>query len=481
MAEALRERDMGAVIRIFRKWTGASQTDVSVLTGMPQPHVSELERGLRKVTALELFERIAEGLDIPRCRIGLAESDDRARRPGDGTANYRESEADEQVKASHEQWLGERARLGRYRPQITRLVTNLYPDSDRIGETGILIPPRWRLAEPVDLGAVGLRWQGDAPQPKITGQHAETRELRPLARRGERYTRYHRAVRDLSRPRLFENRFCYRLLDVAPSEAKGQQRLSLSIGGMCYFDMIDASEPLAHEAARVSVDGSGRLHEGCVNWDRLPYRRLVRDPFQLATYPMMLSISTLTMRRSESGVTFLLLRRDRAKVAIAGGMLSVLPTGVFQPASVLPAPESPDFDLWRNIMREYSEEFLGNPEHDGDGPLIDYENTEPFRTLENARRAGRLRVWCLGVGVDALNYVSDVLTVTVFDADLFDSIFERLVDENDEGDIVSVGDDSRELRFEASTVARLLAEGKMAPSGAACLDLAWRHRATILG
>ena len=57
---------------------------------------------------------------------------------------------------------------------------------------------------------------------------------------------------------------------------------------------------------------------------------------------------------------------------IAGGMLSVIPTGVFQPASILPTHEPPDFDMWHNMMREYSEEFLGNPEHDGDGDPIDW-------------------------------------------------------------------------------------------------------------
>src|SRR6266508_2243954 len=73
MRAALSERDMGAVIRIFRRWTGASQTDVSVLTGVPQPDVSDLERGTRHVTAMELFERFADGLRIPRPLLGLAE------------------------------------------------------------------------------------------------------------------------------------------------------------------------------------------------------------------------------------------------------------------------------------------------------------------------------------------------------------------------------------------------------------------------
>jgi hypothetical protein len=73
MRVALSQRNMGAVIRIFRRWTGASQTDISVLTGVPQPDVSDLERETRQVTSMELFERFADGLGIPRPLLGLAE------------------------------------------------------------------------------------------------------------------------------------------------------------------------------------------------------------------------------------------------------------------------------------------------------------------------------------------------------------------------------------------------------------------------
>src|SRR5215213_1188487 len=73
MRTALSERDIGTVIRIFRRWTGASQSDISILIGVPQPDVSDLERGIRHVTALEVFERIADGLSIPRALLGLAE------------------------------------------------------------------------------------------------------------------------------------------------------------------------------------------------------------------------------------------------------------------------------------------------------------------------------------------------------------------------------------------------------------------------
>lgn len=72
MTAALHDRDLGAAVRIYRRWTGASQTDVGSLVGLPQPQVSEIERGLRRVEKLELFERFADGLDIPRALLGLA-------------------------------------------------------------------------------------------------------------------------------------------------------------------------------------------------------------------------------------------------------------------------------------------------------------------------------------------------------------------------------------------------------------------------
>lgn len=62
---------MGALLRRYRGVTGASQTDVGLLVGLAQSHVSVLERGRRRITSLELFERFADGLGIPRSLIGL--------------------------------------------------------------------------------------------------------------------------------------------------------------------------------------------------------------------------------------------------------------------------------------------------------------------------------------------------------------------------------------------------------------------------
>jgi len=326
IVEALTARDMGAVVRNFRKWTGASQTDISMLVGIPQPHVSELERGFRHVTALDLFERFADGLGIPRRLLGLAErSEDGA--PTDGM--------DEHVVSSQRQWLRTRRMLNQHRPVLTQLAARLYPSSIRLADTGILTPKEWRLDEPVDLSAIDLTLR-EAPPPLVTGRHEETRPLRPLVAPGRHYDKYHRAMRDLDRPRLFENRVCYRLFGIEWPRFTVEG--GLTVGYMRYFDMIDVGEALAHEIALASIDRDGNLRGGRCSWDRLPFRRLVADPFDLQAYPLMLSISTLTIRRSRAGATFLLLRRGAGQVAIAGGMLSVMPTGVFQPASILINP-----------------------------------------------------------------------------------------------------------------------------------------------
>lgn len=133
------------------------------------------------------------------------------------------------------------------------------------------------------------------------------------------------------------------------------------------------------------------------------------------------------------------------------------------------------------MMREYSEEFLGNPEHDGSGAPIDYAREEPFRTLDEARAQGLVRAYCFGVALDALTLVGEILTVVVIDSEVFDEVFLDLVGANSEG-TVTRGDDPRVvgLPFTADVVGRLLASEPLAPAAAGCIALTWRHRERIL-
>jgi hypothetical protein len=470
-AQACEDRDLGAIFRITVQWGGIGFTmsHLARCCEMSVGRVRDYMKGTKHAQSVDVFERVCDGLQIPGAMLGIN------RRPWEEADDLTALPEDHRSVTSQREWIRTRQLLNRNRPKLTQVALDLYPESARVGRTGFLMPDSWRLRTPIDLSDVDIDLV-HPPAPTVTGRHTETLPLRPLVSPGKHYDSYHRAMRDLDRPRLFENRICYRLLDVDWSPDRGQ----LALGYMRYFDMIDVGEALAHELALATIDDQGNVRQDGSLWDQLPFRKLIPDPFDLRTYPLMLSISTLTIRRSRAGSTFLLLRRGAGKVAIAGGMLSVMPTGVFQPASILPTHDTSDFDMWHNMMREYSEEFLGNPEHDGNGDPIDYANQEPFRSLDTARNAGKIRVCCLGVGMDALNFVSDVLTVAVFDADVYDDIFAQLVGSNEEGVVASDGKAAICYPFNDMTIKRLLATEPMAPSGAACLSVALRHRDQIL-
>lgn len=72
---ALTNRDIGHLFRLVRQYAGISQTRISVAVGFSQGKVSEYMKGKAQVTALDVFERIAEGLNMPdaaRITLGLA-------------------------------------------------------------------------------------------------------------------------------------------------------------------------------------------------------------------------------------------------------------------------------------------------------------------------------------------------------------------------------------------------------------------------
>jgi hypothetical protein len=196
------------------------------------------------------------------------------------------------------------------------------------------------------------------------------------------------------------------------------------------------------------------------------------------------SIDTLTIRLGPEGASFPLHHRSASNVALAGGVYHVMPAGVFQPSSVMPWDQSNDFSLWHNVLREYAEEFLGDPEADGSsGEPIDYDGREPFGTLNQARRNGKLRPYCFGIGLDPLTLAGELLSVVVIDADVYDTVFAGMVARNSEGTVISdrTGDGVAGIRFSEPNIRRLLDDEPLAPAAAACLELAWQHRGLILG
>lgn len=75
--QALRARDVTAIFKLAQQYGGASQYRLAAAVGIPQGRISEILKGSRVVTALEVFERIADGLSMPdhaRVALGLAPS-----------------------------------------------------------------------------------------------------------------------------------------------------------------------------------------------------------------------------------------------------------------------------------------------------------------------------------------------------------------------------------------------------------------------
>jgi transcriptional regulator with XRE-family HTH domain len=71
---ALRHRDMGGLFRLVVREIGASQTQLGAAVGLEQGYVSRVVAG-RKITSIDVLERIADGLDITddaRTTLGLA-------------------------------------------------------------------------------------------------------------------------------------------------------------------------------------------------------------------------------------------------------------------------------------------------------------------------------------------------------------------------------------------------------------------------
>jgi transcriptional regulator with XRE-family HTH domain len=472
-----------------RRVLGLSQARLASRMGFDRTTVNKVERGA--IEPSREFAREAErALDADGELWRRWTAFDAARRPrpspgravGPPAGPPPPSPGNERVDADQRRWVLVREGLNEHRIELSRIAARWHWRCRRVEGSDLLTRPDWLPAGPVELAAVELVAAGDPTPTPVTGVEPEADGALPLRSPRERYRRYSHALRQLDRPALFENRIGFRLLDVDfPATGGGR----LTFGTTTYFDAVDVCEAAAHELAdRHLVLGAGGAALARPATRPLPFRALVGDPFDLARRPLLPSVDTLTIRRSRHAASFVLHQRDAGQVAVAGGMYHVMPAGVFQPSSLSLAGLASDFDLWRNVQREYSEEFLGRLDHDGTaGTPIDYQAEEPFRSMDAARRSGRVRVWCLGVGLDPLTLWGEILTVAVFDDEVFDELFSGLVVANDEGVVVTMATPGRPAHgvpFVEERVAQLLGSEPMAPAAAACLALAWRDRETLL-
>lgn len=250
------------------------------------------------------------------------------------------------------------------------------------------------------------------------------------------------------------------------AELRDDPRLVLGAGR--YFDGLDTGEASAHEYAGVD---SGKLRTQTL-------RTAIGDPTDLTRRPTNVAISALTLRhdRATGETTMPLHHRNAAKVGHAGGMIQVIPVGVFQPAGPEPWNVEHDLSLWRLLLREYAEELLGAAEdYDTTEAPIDYDAWPFAAQMTAGLDAGRTRAYVLGLGVDPLTFATDLLAVVVLDADTYDELFAAAVSDNAEGSVLPA------IPFTEDQVDRYAGHEPTQAAGAALLRLAWQHRETLLG
>ncbi|MGB3437624.1 MAG: transcriptional regulator [Actinophytocola sp.] len=462
-------------IRRLRNAAGLSQPQLAEAVGYTRQYVSLAERAGKNLPSRDLVSALDKALQAGGALLKLREQakvDQLAWRRGvlegpPAIPHGQQRVAAERVRRSQEEWLRVRQAPGVRGRELTELAAWLYPVAQRAPGGHVLADRGWLLDEPVDLDSVRLLWsETQVPVPQIEPLD----HVLPMTDRGERYAGYSRAVRDLVRPRLLENRLSYRLLNV-----QTQNALSLTFGTTTFFEVFNVKQMVAHEfkAAWLTSDRS------VPTWDSLPLRSTIGDPFDPQRLLMSPGISTLTIRRDRSGEhRFVLHERDGGKVADGGGLCHVMPAGEFQPSSMHPADLANDFSLWRNIMREFSEEFLGNPEHDGNSTApTEYASEEPFRSFERARAAGRFHLWHYGLVIEPLELGAIQLTVAVVDDEVFDQLFAHLVRTNDEGRLVGAGGRT-DMPFTEEAIDRL--DPRLSASALTLLRLAWRDRQRLL-
>jgi hypothetical protein len=323
-------------------------------------------------------------------------------------------------------WLAVREHLSQHRHELTASAARQFPAQALVAGTSLLSAPGWLPDAPIPLRDIAIEFRPDAV----------------AARLPEPPTRYAETMLALAPPAVFEDRPTYRLI--------GVDLPRLVFGPARYFDGIDTGEAAAHEYAA----------------GRAGLRAAIGDPLDLTRRPANLAISTLTIRLDPP--RFLLHWRDPALVGHAGGMYQVVPVGVFQPPGFDLAdsrgddPPHPPDELWQSMVREFGEELAGQPEGGSVWPGA--------RRMTDALDSGRIRAWCLGLGVDPLSFATDLLTVVVIDGELFGELFGDDVRCNAEGRVLA----ARE--FTASVVEQTVAGQPMQAAGAALLRLACTHR-----
>jgi len=318
----------------------------------------------------------------------------------------------------------------------------------------LLAKETWLPHKPIPLENVELKVEQD-PGVKIS---LSSQKLPNYA--GGKYKKYSKAIDDLDKPDTFDDRNQYRLLRI------NNESLVFSRKMHSYFDKINYGEYLVYEL--VHHYRKWPWIQGHSNRDLL--LKQLQEP---ADYVILCGVNTLTIIHDGKELRIIMHLRGQRKTASSMGTYHVIPAGEFQPSSKAAASVDEDFDLWKNIMREYAEEIGLMKEFDGNSAVPFNYDIEPIISLQTERDKNNIRPFYLGTGLDPITFQGEILTAVVFKEETFNKIFPNVLTENHEGMIIT--DKSRWGRQFTQKEYESYRENNTIAAGETILNIAWSN------
>ncbi|RNC85214.1 MAG: hypothetical protein ED557_00090 [Balneola sp.] len=372
---------------------------------------------------------------------------------------------------------------GLNRTQISRIAHSINLDYLKdekflpLEELPLLCIDRWIPEKPVPLESISCSLIDEkAPElnpVKLSLPYTDEQNHFPL---------YTSAVKELLKPKIFEDNRQYRFLDLESDGSNFQ--FNISRKPYSYFYKINYGKGVQHELiSELLRINKIDLFDDVFSFDKtpkiksLPFRRKVLEGLkntETFNHTVVLGgVSTLTLLYDGNSFRFLLHERGSGQ-GYAANIRHVIPAGEYQPLSK-GDNFSKDLPLWNNTMREYAEELGNLEEFKGEeGKIFDYSKTSPFSDYLREVEQGNIKNFFLGFGLDPLSLQAEVVSVSIFKEDTFNELFGPTpFTNNDEGVIITEAD-RWGIPFTKEEVDQRLEEGLLA-AGDSALRLAFKH------
>lgn len=344
-------------------------------------------------------------------------------------------------------------------------------------ELPLLCIDRWIPKEPLPLESVTCSIVDEAA-PELNPAKLPL----PFTDEQNRFPLYTSAVKELLKPKIFEDNRQYRFLGV---ESNGSSlKFNISRKPYSYFYKINYGKGVQHElisnllsANKIDLFDDVFAFNKISKIKSLPFRKKVLEGFgktESFNHTVVLGgVSTLTLIYDGDSFRFLLHERGSGQ-GYAANIRHVIPAGEYQPLSK-GDNFSKDLPFWNNTMREYAEELGNLEEFKGEeGKIFDYSKTSPFSDYLREVEKGSIKNFFLGFGLDPLSLQAEVVTVSIFMEETFNSLFGSTpFTQNDEGVIITEAD-RWGIPFDEEEVNQRLEEGMLA-AGHSALKLAFKH------